>query len=166
MTGQPDLRFEEGMRREHCSKEGCDHMFVTSNYNIETCAKREWFIVVDKRDDLADMGNKRRLLDISELMLLPMVQKSRLTRHEVIAVVLYTGPMVTFRNLARTLSFLADIFAAYGLSSSLSFTAPVSTWCTTRYFGVTRISSSPSGQTLMPRPSMSCPVQYRKSVVP
>jgi hypothetical protein len=93
-AGQPDLRFEEGMRREHCSKQGYDHHFTTSNYQIQTFPKNEWQIVVDKREDLADMSHGRQLVDISILMKLEMVIKANLTRQEVIAIVLYTGPMV------------------------------------------------------------------------
>jgi hypothetical protein len=96
-TGQPDLRFEEGMRREHCLRQGFDQEFTTSNYNIKTCAKSEWLVVVEKNfKKRADMQHERRLLEIEKLMNLGVVQKARLTRHEVIAVVLYTGPMVNF----------------------------------------------------------------------
>ena len=37
----------------------------------------------------------RRIPDIDELLELPLARRSNLTRHEVIAVVLYSGPMVS-----------------------------------------------------------------------
>jgi hypothetical protein len=89
------MRFEEAMRKEHCSKDGYEYKFKTSNYQVETCPLHEWLIVVEHRTDLADMRHDRIILDISKLMRLELVKKARLTRPEVIAVVLYTGPMVS-----------------------------------------------------------------------
>ena len=55
------------------------------------------YVVGDKQGNRVacpDLGSGRRLRDVGELMHLPLAIKSNLTRAEVIAVVLYTGPMV------------------------------------------------------------------------
>ena len=86
------------MRTEHCS--GGDHetIFKTDNYNIETCPAKEWAITVDKykfgKFGRPDLGHNRELVTIEELMKKEIVQSAKLTRCEVIAVVLYTCPMV------------------------------------------------------------------------
>ncbi len=85
------------METEHCHREGFDYTFETSNYTkITTHPKKEWGIVVEKKPcPKEDMKWSRRIPDIDELLKLPLARRSNLTRHEVIAVVLYSGPMVS-----------------------------------------------------------------------
>jgi hypothetical protein len=51
------------MENEHCKYAGCDVMFTTSNYNITTCAKKEWDIVAGKQScpeqDMIDVRGKK-----------------------------------------------------------------------------------------------------------
>jgi hypothetical protein len=85
------------MYAEHCTKLGCDIEFETSNYHIKTTARREWAVVVDK-DPLTSTedGHARRVPDIEELKVLPMTVKAKILHIEIIALVLYTGPMVSW----------------------------------------------------------------------
>jgi hypothetical protein len=96
--GSPNLDFETSMRAEHCTKEGCTFSFTTGNYHITTTPQSEWaYVVGDKqgnRVSCPDMGSGRRVPSLEELKQLPLAIKSNLTRPEIIAVVLYTGPMV------------------------------------------------------------------------
>ena len=80
---------------EHCSKGDSKVRFVTGNYNINTFPANEWAITV--RHDLtgADLQHERRLVTIEENMKKEVVTIATLIRCEVIAVVLYTGPMVS-----------------------------------------------------------------------
>ena len=91
------MDFERAMRIEHVSKAGYDVEFETSNYKIKTTPRREWEIIVDEKHDLARdaMQGHRRLPKIKMLCAEePLVKDANLIRCEVIAVVLYTGPMV------------------------------------------------------------------------
>ena len=85
------------MESEHCHRDGFNYKFDTSNYTkITTHPEKEWEIVVGKRTcPTEDMKWSRRIPDIDELLELPLARRSNLTRHEVIAVVLYSGPMVS-----------------------------------------------------------------------
>ncbi len=86
------------MKAEHCHREGCDYKFETSNHTeIKTHPSKEWEIVVEKKPcPKEDMRCSRRIPNIDELLKLPLARRSNLTRHEVIAVVLYSGPMVSW----------------------------------------------------------------------
>jgi ankyrin repeat protein len=82
------------MEDEHCHTEGSKVPFTTRNYGVTTCAYNEWQIAVNYNKSLADMScGKRRIPKIEELLELPLVKFADLWREEVIAVVLYTGPM-------------------------------------------------------------------------
>ncbi len=96
-TGAPDLKFIEAMKAEHCTKQGWETKFISSNYSIETYPKKEWEIVVDFRIDLMskeDLRQDRTIKRIAELEELDLVKATHLQKPEIIAVVLYTGPMV------------------------------------------------------------------------
>ncbi len=97
------------MRAEHCTKEGSSFSFTTGNYHITTTPHSEWaYVVGDKegnRIPCSDMGNGRRLPSLDELLHLPLAAKSNLTRAEIIAVVMYTGPMVTTLSLSTRYTF-------------------------------------------------------------
>ena len=88
------------MAAEHCSLGGCDHEFTTRNYNITTTPRKEWFYIVGDKNGQrqecpgSDMGHGRRPVSIDELMQSPRVVRAGLNRVEVIALVMYSRPMV------------------------------------------------------------------------
>jgi WD40 repeat protein len=96
-VGMPHLNFKSAMHQEHCERAGCDVEFTTGNYKITTTPKREWQYVVENVP-CPDMGHARRLIPISNLLLLNVSQNAKLREEEVIAVVLYTGPMFQIYN--------------------------------------------------------------------
>ena len=87
------------MEMEHCTGKGSREYFVTDNYNIRTCPFDEWQITVlhdlSKATSPEATAHGRRFVPIDDLMQEGVATQSKLTRHEVIAVVLYTGPMVS-----------------------------------------------------------------------
>ncbi len=77
-------------------KPGCDFEFETSNYHIKTTASREWNVVVQNEPlSPSESGHDRRVPAQGELELLPMSTKANLSLAEIIALVLYTGPLVS-----------------------------------------------------------------------
>ena len=88
------------MRAEHCSRGGHRDYFVTDNYSVRTCPADEWDITAGGNFALADTRHDRRLATIEELMRREIVGLAGLMRCEVIAVALYTGPMVRCTGLA------------------------------------------------------------------
>jgi len=102
--GSPNLDYEKSMLAEHCSMGGCDYKFTTGNYKITTWPKQEWlYIVGDECGQRVacparDMGHGRRIVPIEEMLLKPLAKRANLTRAEMIAVVLYTGPMFVVYN--------------------------------------------------------------------
>jgi hypothetical protein len=92
--GDPFLDFERAMEAEHCHSRDSITCFTTRNYRIQTCAHDEWRIVVHNDTKNANMQNNRRIPNIEETLRIPMVEAAKLLRVEVIAVILYTGPMV------------------------------------------------------------------------
>mmetsp|Transcript_42079 Transcript_42079/g.87924 ORF Transcript_42079/g.87924 Transcript_42079/m.87924 type:complete len:657 (-) Transcript_42079:439-2409(-) len=93
-TGVPSLKFFESMETEHNNEIG----FTTTNYHISTTPKAEWNAVIHGDVDPQNMKEHRRIPNIDDLMQLKVSQDSRLQRSEVIAVVLYTGPMFQLYN--------------------------------------------------------------------
>ncbi len=85
------------MKVEHCIRKGWDYEFVTNNSTkIRTHPRKEWDIVVEgKPCPQEDMKCSRRIPKIADLLKLPLAKRAELTEHEVIAVVLYSGPMVS-----------------------------------------------------------------------
>jgi hypothetical protein len=95
LAGWPDLRdVLRVMTAEHCESFDSDQEFITSNYKVKTTPRREWRIVVNCEESLADMSHNRRLQKLDEIMQRPEVVALGISREEVIAIVLYTGPMV------------------------------------------------------------------------
>ena len=85
------------MRQEHCERAGCDAEFTTGNYKITTTPKSEWQYVVGGLM-CPDMQHNRRLISSSELLQRKVSRDANLCEEEVIAVVLYTGPMFQIYN--------------------------------------------------------------------
>ena len=98
--GMPHIKFREAMEAEHCSKVGSGLEFTTGNYHISTTPAQEWNYVVKNVDPPQTvMGHSRRIPDINSLMTSEVTSYSNLTMDEVIAVVLYTGPMVNLNQI-------------------------------------------------------------------
>jgi hypothetical protein len=117
-VGTPHLNFEVAMWREHCQKPGWDKEFITSNYNIRTTPKQEWmYIVGDETGNrlpcpAADRGHGRRIVPISELLQLPLSKAANLIRAEMIAIVMYSGPMFVVYN-AILRRFPPDVYQTF-----------------------------------------------------
>ncbi len=81
------------MEAEHCSMVP----FVTGKKNRMTSPAKEWGITVrgDYTSVCWDSNKNRELHTIEKLLKKDVVKQAKLARHEVIAVVLYTGPMVS-----------------------------------------------------------------------
>lgn len=93
------------MRDEHCGKPGHNTEFTTSMYSITTTPELEWRVIVEGEtcpsDHIIDPRSKkvvRRIPSIDELLQMEKSVAAGLTREEVIAVVLYTGPMFKLYN--------------------------------------------------------------------
>jgi hypothetical protein len=102
--GFPHLQFFKTMEAEHCSMAGCDMSFTTRNYGITTTARAEWGVVVRGQAPAAEhMAHGRVAVAIEEKLHCTQARKAGLRREEVVAVVLYTGPMYMLYNciLAR-----------------------------------------------------------------
>ena len=85
------------MEAEHCTRGGSEEKFNTLNYTeIESWPKQEWDIVMKKIPcPERDMRFNRRIPEVSKLCELPLAKKALLQKAEVIAIVMYTGPMVS-----------------------------------------------------------------------
>jgi hypothetical protein len=84
------------MKAEHCSKGGFNYSFVKGNKKDTTCPANEWGITVENdRTHIGVYLGTRALKTIAELMEQDVVKQAKLTRCEVIAVVLFSGPMVS-----------------------------------------------------------------------
>ena len=112
-------KFERAMELEHCSKPVSSWSFTTSNYGVVTTPQAEWRLVLnaDKGPDETTATfakDGRRMPSFRNLMQLELSKKAGLTEAEVIAVILYTGPMVRgssmFSNSLRsTYSIFEDV---------------------------------------------------------
>ena len=108
--GFPHLEFEKTMEAEHTRMAGCDMRFTTRNYGITTTANAEWGVVVRGQAPPPEhMLHGRNTVSVEDKLRWINEQfakkglKVRLRREEVIAVILYTGPMYMIYNcvLAR-----------------------------------------------------------------
>jgi hypothetical protein len=94
---------------EHCHGEGAKIKFLTKNTGIVTCPETEWNIVVGEIRPDEDTrvepeyetgsgggteDRERKVRRLEDLERLQTSRKAELIRSEIIAVVLYTGPMV------------------------------------------------------------------------
>jgi hypothetical protein len=87
------------MEQEHDSKE----LFTTDNYGLTTSPAEEWRTVIEcdksKEVDNRKVPNYKELLERESSLYQRQVQQkdsriARLTKEEIIAIVMYTGPMV------------------------------------------------------------------------
>ncbi len=84
------------MKAEHCVKEGFRTEFLSVNYGLLTWPCKEWGIVVDGDTvPLKDRRSNRHIPVVADLLQGTRAVESKLTRPEVIAFILYTGPMVS-----------------------------------------------------------------------
>ena len=88
--------FKEAMKREHCNAPDSQQKFKTSNYDLITCSSEEWRIVenCDKMMEKKSAHN-RVIPDYKDLMKSDIAQRAKMKECEIIAVILYTGPMVS-----------------------------------------------------------------------
>ncbi len=97
----------KAMTAEHCESFDSDQAFTTTNYKVETTPRREWRIVVHCDASLADMRHGRRLQRIDDIMRRSDVTAWGVSREEITAVVLYTGPMVRSPSMSSAQRLLA-----------------------------------------------------------
>jgi hypothetical protein len=110
------------MEAEHCSREGFEDRFFTGNKKRRTWPANEWAITVHGDYTHANLSPGRRLQTICNLMLLGMVRQAKLKRSEVIAVVLFTGPMVSTERFCGRLCNFLKLFTA---TTSFNFSCSV-----------------------------------------
>eukprot|EP00300_Choanocystis_sp_HF-7_P008631 c16014_g1_i3.p1 GENE.c16014_g1_i3~~c16014_g1_i3.p1 ORF type:complete len:739 (-),score=116.90 c16014_g1_i3:77-2293(-) len=97
--GYADLHFMERMEAEHTKLQGCYTEFTTWNYAIATTPLQEWEYVMHRRTCPPEhSGNGRRIVPLQELMELASTTNAGLRECEVLAIVLYTGPMYVVYN--------------------------------------------------------------------
>jgi hypothetical protein len=111
------------MEGEHCARFDSDEAFETGNYRITTTPRREWRIVVDGDAELADMRAGRRIPAIRELMALQTARDAGLEEQEVVAVVIYTGPMVALPSSLKPSKAFPNSLISLELSRALPCSA-------------------------------------------
>jgi hypothetical protein len=105
------------MRAEHCSLGGHDFKLYASNYGVTSTPAQEWLYVVgDAKGQpvpCPDVDHGRRICSIEVHLETLLAKKAKLTRAEIIAVVMYTGPMFVVYNgiLRRFPKELYEVFA-------------------------------------------------------
>ena len=99
ITGLPNVDYLKAMEAEHCTNACCDRQFTTVHKKTTT-PKVEWTIIVAKENTInAHIQSKRQIPDINALEQLELSKQANIRRFEIIAVVLYTGPMVFLFSL-------------------------------------------------------------------
>jgi ankyrin repeat protein len=104
----PNVDFAKAMFAEHMTRGGNDHPFEASNYQLKTQMRNEWLYVAGDNPNLKGsrlecpasemVQGKRNIKPIDELMECPLAKKAGLSREEIIAIVLYTGPAFVVYN--------------------------------------------------------------------
>jgi hypothetical protein len=103
-AGSCCLNFQLGMQLEHCSRAGCNLSIRTTNYGLITTPRREWRLVLgEEAAGGEDLLFNRRIPCYKKLGDLEVAKTARLTSAEIIAVVLYTGPMVSTPQLEHVI---------------------------------------------------------------
>jgi hypothetical protein len=100
----------EGMRSDHCDHDDSDKDFDTLNYGLTTTARKEWNIVVTV-DKTKEIGG-RVIPDYRVLLTSENATRAepKLEDCEIVATILYTGPMVL---LLFYLSFISDFSSSH-----------------------------------------------------
>jgi ankyrin repeat protein len=112
------------MRMEHMTRGGSDFGFVSANYKLQTKACDEWLYVVGDENGrrvtppASDMEHGRVIYPIDELLLKPLAKTAKLTREEMIAIVMYTGPCYVLYNTVLR-RFPADIYNVFEQGNNL-----------------------------------------------
>jgi len=97
--GFPHLQFKVAMRQEHCVLAGFCMDFTSRNYGITTSPEAEWEAVVDgKQPPKENMCHGRTIPSVAEKLGCELAKKAKLREEEVIALILYTGPMYVIYN--------------------------------------------------------------------
>jgi ankyrin repeat protein len=103
---------------------GSDFTFVTGNYKLKTQACREWLFVAGDgtgkrmQPPASEMGHGRIIHPIDDLMQKPLSKIAKLTREEMIAIVMYTGPAFVIYN-AVLRRFPADMYNVFKDANNL-----------------------------------------------
>ena len=127
------------MHSEHMTRGGSDFVFVSGNYKLQTKACDEWLYVVGDENGrrlmppASVMEHGRVIHPIDELLLKPLAKAAKLTREEMIAIVMYTGPCFVLYN-AVLRQFPADIYNVFKdgdnlFSTTILFSCLPSTSC-------------------------------------
>jgi hypothetical protein len=114
LIGWPSPNVFEAMKREHCDEDNSDTPFKVGNYGGDRYPRQEWEFVVapqqgqvypDEKTGTSDHGRERK--DLEDLMKLEKLVAARVTREELIALRLYTGPLYMYYNdeLRKALDF-------------------------------------------------------------
>jgi hypothetical protein len=97
--GVPHLEFLKAMEAEHTSMAGCDMLFTTHNYGITTTARTEWGIVVERMKVPDEQMTRGRVIPQAEHKFRSeRAMKAGLRKEEVLAIIMYTGPMYVIYN--------------------------------------------------------------------
>ena len=115
-AGTPSLKFEKAMEAEHCNCRDSLKYFTTRNYKVTTCPRREWMFVAEKKCEDGDLRYGRVARDVDVLLKdynkLVSQEDAKIQRTEVIAIVLYTGPMVGIVPYCALYTFCPHLAAA------------------------------------------------------
>ena len=115
-VGTMSLNTWPTMRKEHVTLYGSGDFFTASNYNITTRPSDEWLLVegaegknahefaafLEERGLKVGLGAEyhgRRIPNVAVLLRLESVKDAGLSREELYAIVLYTGPMFVPYNM-------------------------------------------------------------------
>ncbi len=115
--GAPSFEFRKAMKAERCIKGGCDYEFTTKNYHVTTCAKKEGEILMGEREcPKEDMGHGRTPRSVADMKDLPLAKKAGLEEVEIIAIILYSGPLFQVYNtvLRRPSRPICNVFQSFG----------------------------------------------------
>jgi len=97
--GFPHLQFYSAMEAEHSSMAGTSTPFTTRNYGITTTPQMEWLYVVHGDATPAEhMLHGRSIARVEDKLQCCQARKAGLRKEEVIAIILYTGPMYIIYN--------------------------------------------------------------------
>jgi hypothetical protein len=129
-VGFPSLDFEHAMFLEHCKRGGADFEFDSGHpYNIKSSPSLEWKYVLHAHvadfqgnlhvaPEVVHNGRRQRRVIRRIDELLEQHQRAKLSRAEVIAVILYSGPMFVIYNGALR-QFPPNVFNALKKNENL-----------------------------------------------